>query len=418
MPQWIKHTLLALFCCCSMAVFGQSKEELQDKKERLESEIKLTTELLDAAKKDKNQSINTLSTLKRKIAARDEMISTLGIEIGLYANRINQLTEESETIALLIGEKQNELGSLKSEYAQMIYHSYSNRGAYDRLAFVFSAQSFHQAYKRIKYFQQYSQFRQQQALLIVEAEKQLELGLLELKQTKALLALEKNKKAKVLGRKQSEKEQLNGERKEQQGLVNSLHKKEKTLRQELQSKERKTKLLEGQIRKIIEEEIRKAKEAAKSTGTPSFSMTPEQQELSDNFTSNKGKLPWPVERGVITGNFGRHKHPVLAGIETFNNGVKITTEKGANARVVFAGKVSRVINIPGAGKAVIVSHGDYFSVYSNLSAAFVKSGDVVKTKQEIGMVTTNPSNKETITELQIWKGDKKLDPAQWLYRAY
>ncbi|MBC8464382.1 MAG: hypothetical protein H8D62_01770, partial [Bacteroidetes bacterium] len=273
-----------------MAVFGQSKEELQDKKERLESEIKLTTELLDAAKKDKNQSINTLSTLKRKIAARDEMISTLGIEIGLYANRINQLAEESETIALLIGEKQNELGSLKSEYAQMIYHSYSNRGAYDRLAFVFSAQSFHQAYKRIKYFQQYSQFRQQQALLIVEAEKQLELDLLELKQTKALLASEKNKKAKVLGRKQSEKEQLNGERKEQQGLVNSLHKKEKTLRRELQSKERKAKLLEGQIRKIIEEEIRKAKEAAKSTGTPSFSMTPEQQELSDNFTSNKGKL--------------------------------------------------------------------------------------------------------------------------------
>jgi murein hydrolase activator len=418
MPQWTKYLLLALFCSCSISVFAQSKEELQNKKEKLEAEIKLTTELLDEAKKEKTQSINTLSTLKRKIAARDEMISTLGIEIGLYTKQISLLAEELEITQMSIAEKQQELASLKEEYAQMIYHAYSNRGAYDRLAFIFSAQSFHQAYKRIKFFQQYSQFRQQQALLITEAEKQLEVELLELKQTKALLASEKNKKTRALGRTKSEKKQLNGERGEQQGLVNNLHKKEKTLKQELLSKEQKSKALEREIRKIIEEEIRRAKEAAKSTGTPSFSMTPEQKELSDNFTSNKGKLPWPVERGVITGSFGRHKHPVLAGIETFNNGVKITTEKGATARAVFEGKVSKVISIPGAGKAIIVSHGDYFSVYSNLSEAIVKSGDVVKTKQEIGMVTTNPSNKETITELQIWKGDQKLDPAQWLYRAY
>ena len=177
-------------------------------------------------------------------------------------------------------------------------------------------------------------------------------------------------------------------------------------------------LEKNKSRKIIEEEIRKAKEAAASTGTPSFSMTPEQKELTENFTTNKGTLPWPVERGVITEGFGKQKHPVLAGIEIYNNGVKITTEKGASARAIFDGIVSRILNIPGAGKAIIVSHGDYFSVYNNLSDVFVTAGQSIKTKQEIGLISTNSSTNETITELQIWKGNKKLNPAQWLYRAY
>ena len=147
-------------------------------------------------------------------------------------------------------------------------------------------------------------------------------------------------------------------------------------------------------------------------------MTPEQKELAENFTINKGALPWPVNRGVITQQFGKQKHPVLAGIETYNNGIKITTEKGASVRAIFDGTVSRILSIPGAGKAIIINHGDYFSVYNNLSDVMVISGQSIKTKQELGLVSTNPKSKETITELQIWKGNKKLNPAQWLYRAY
>lgn len=397
---------------------GQSKEELQDKKEQLQNEIKLTNDLLKEAKKEKNASINTLSTLKRKIAARDEMISTLGIEIGLYTKRIKQLEQEVTITEENIAKKQKELEDLKNEYAKMVYHAYHNRSAYDRLAFIFSAQSFHQAYKRIKYFQQYSQFRQQQAKLIEEKEAELAEELLSLKQNKALLTVEKNKKTKTLGQTESEKAQLNSEKGEQQSLVNDLAKKEKQLKSDLKTKQQKAKALDAQIRKIIEEEIRRAKEAAASTGTPSFSMTPEQKELAENFTANKGTLPWPVERGVITEHFGKQKHPVLAGVETYNNGVKITTEKGTAARAIFEGKVTRILTVPGAGKAIIVSHGDYFSVYNNLSDVFVTSGQTVKTKQEIGLVLTNTSNKETIAELQIWKGNQKLNPAQWLYRAY
>ncbi len=418
MFQWTKHIICVLLCFSSVFVLAQSKEELQDTKEQLQNEIKLTNDLLNEAKKEKKTSINRLSTLKRKITARDEMINTLVIEIGLYAKGIQQLEQEvfitEESIVL----KQVELQSLKEEYAKLIYHAYHNRGGYDRLAFIFTAHSFHQAYKRIKYFQQYSQFRQQQVKLIKEKEVELETELLSLKQNKAMLLVEKNIKAKVLGNTEREKQKLDSEKGEQQSLFNDLAKKEKQLKTELKEKEQQAKALDVQIRKIIEEEIRKAKEASASTGTPFFSMTPEQKELAENFTTNKGTLPWPVERGVITERFGKQKHPVLAGIETYNNGVKITTEKGASARAIFDGTVSRILNIPGAGKAIILSHGDYFSVYNNLSDVFITAGQSIKTKQEIGLVSTNSSTNETITELQIWKGNKKLNPAQWLYRAY
>ena len=418
MLKWTKYIICVLLCCFSAVAFAQSKEELQDKKEQLQNEITLTNDLLNEAKKDKNTSINTLSTLKRKIAARDEMISTFGIEIGLYEKRIQQIEQEVLATEESIIQKQAELQSLKDEYAKLVYHAYHNRGAYDRLAFIFSAHSFHQAYKRIKYFQQYSRFRQRQVNLIEEKEAELEAELLSLKQSKAMLLVEKNKKTKALVDTQSEKKQLDSEKEQQQSLVNELSKKEKQLKTELQTKEQQAKVLDAQIRKIIEEEIRKAKDAAASTGTPSFSMTPEQKELAENFTTNKGTLPWPVERGVITERFGKQKHPVLPGILTYNNGIKITTEKGSSTRAIFDGTVSRILNIPGAGKAIIVSHGDYFSVYSNLSDVYVTAGQSLKTKQEIGLVSTNPNTNETITELQIWKGNKKLNPAQWLYRAY
>lgn len=418
MFQWTKHIICVLLCFSSAVVLAQSKEELQDTKEQLQNEIKLTNDLLNEARKEKKTSINRLSTLKRKITARDEMINTLVIEIGLYAKGIQQLEQEVFIAEERIVLKQVELQSLKEEYAKLIYHAYHNRGGYDRLAFIFTAHSFHQAYKRIKYFQQYSQFRQQQVKLIKEKEVELETELLSLKQNKAMLLVEKNKKAKVLGNTEREKQKLDSEKGEQQSLFNDLAKKEKQLKTELKEKEQQAKALDVQIRKIIEEEIRKAKEASASTGTPFFSMTPEQKELAENFTTNKGTLPWPVERGVITERFGKQKHPVLAGIETYNNGVKITTEKGASARAIFDGTVSRILNIPGAGKAIILSHGDYFSVYNNLSDVFIAAGQSIKTKQEIGLVSTNPSTNETITELQIWKGNKKLNPAQWIYRAY
>ena len=408
-----------LLAICSFNSFSQisEKEALQDKKAKIQKEIKLTNTLLQKAKKEKNQSVTTLNTLNKQIQSRQEIIQALDLEVKMASVQIANLKQQIQETQQSIVTQQELLDTLKSEYALMIRHAYFNRNAYDRLAFVFSSQSYNQAFKRLRYLQEYSQFRQKQVEEIKLAEQKLSDELLALKRQKVLLTVAKNEKIQSLESSQIEVGILDSEQSSQKTLLSKLRKKEKQLKKELQSKQRLAKELDKQIRKIIEEEIRLAKAKA-SKESDVLALTPEEQELADNFTSNKGKLPWPVERGVIIERFGVQAHPVLRGIETFNNGVKITTEEGAHIRAVFEGNVSRIIDIPGAGKAVILSHGDYFSVYSNLLEVFVKRGQSVLLKEKIGTVLTKTNTNESITELQIWKGSEKMDPSSWLFQAY
>ena len=408
-----------LFAICSFNSFSQisEKEALQDKKAKIQKEIKLTNTLLQKAKKEKNQSVTTLNTLNKQIQSRQEIIQALDLEVKMASVQIANLKQQIQETQQSIVTQQELLDTLKSEYALMIRHAYFNRNAYDRLAFVFSSQSYNQAFKRLRYLQEYSQFRQKQVEEIKLAEQKLSDELLALKRQKVLLTVAKNEKIQSLESSQIEVGILDSEQSSQKTLLSKLRKKEKQLKKELQSKQRLAEELDKQIRKIIEEEIRLAKAKA-SKESDVLALTPEEQELADNFTSNKGKLPWPVERGVIIERFGVQAHPVLKGIETFNNGVKITTEEGALIRAVFEGTVSRIIDIPGAGKAVILSHGDYFSVYSNLLEVSVKRGQSVLLKEKIGTVLTKTNTKESITELQIWRGSEKMDPSSWLFQAY
>ena len=418
MRQCILFVFL-LLAICSFNSFSQSgdKEALQDKKAKIQKEIKLTNTLLQKANKEKNQSLTTLNTLNKQIQSRQEIIQMLDLEVKMASIQIGNLKQQIQETQQSIVTQQELLDTLKSEYALMIRHAYLNRNAYDRLAFVFSAQGYNQAFKRLRYLQEYSQFRQKQVEEIQLIEQKLNDELLALKRQKVLLIVAKNEKTESLKASQIEIGILDNEQSSQKKLLFRLRKKEKQLKKELQSKQSLAKELDKQIRKIIEEEIRLAKAQA-SKESDILALTPEEQELADNFTSNKGKLPWPVERGVIIERFGVQAHPVLRGIETFNNGVKITTEEGAIVRAVFEGTVSRIIDIPGAGKAVILSHGDYFSVYSNLLKVSVKRGQSVLHKEKIGTVLTKTNPKESITELQIWKGSEKMDPSSWLYKAY
>jgi len=400
-------------------LFSQNNEKknLQDKKTKLQKEIKLTNSLLNKAKKQKTQSVTMLNTLNKQIQSRQEIIHTLNIEVNLAKTQIEKLKNEIQTTKQSLVKKRELLDTLKSEYSLMIRDAYFNRNAYKKLAFVFSSQHYNQALKRLKYLQEYSLFRQNQVKEILVAEQQLNDELLKLKQQKVLLLVAKNQKSKSLEESQTEVKVLADEKSSQNTLLSSLKKKEKQLKKDLQSKKYLASQLEKQIRKFIEEEIRIAK--AKSSGANIvLELTPEQQIISEKFTLNKGMLPWPVERGVIIERFGVQSHPVLKGIETFNNGVKITTEEGAEIRSIFDGQVSRIIDIPGAGKAVIVSHGDYFTVYSNLLEVSVKRGETVLLKEKLGTVITKNTEKETITELQIWKGSEKMDPSSWLFQAY
>jgi septal ring factor EnvC (AmiA/AmiB activator) len=402
----------------SLLASSQSKEVLQSKKAQIQKEIQLTNKLIKKAKKEKNQSINILSTLNKQIESRGEIVKTLDLEIKMTIVQIDNLKAEIKETKQSIKDQQNLLDTLKKEYALMIRHAYHNRNSYDRLAFIFSAQSYNQAFKRIRYLQEYSQFRQKQVKEIKEVERQLSEELLSLKRQKVLLTVAKNERNAMLGESQIEINLLTQEKQSQNTFLSSLRKKEKKLKKDLSKQQQLAKTLDDKIKKIIAEEIRKAKEKANVGGGVTLSLTPEEQQLADNFSSNKGKLPWPVERGVIIERFGIQPHPVLRGIETLNNGVKITTEEGSFVRAIFEGNVSRIIDIPGSGKAVIISHGDYFTVYSNLIEVFVKRGQTVSLKEDIARVFTKSSNKESITELQIWKGSEKLDPSSWLYKAY
>ncbi len=397
--------------------FSQSKEELQSRKKEIQSQIKETNKLIVKAKQEKRQSLSTLSAINQQLVSREEMVDMLNLEVRMNLQEIQQLKTEIQETERNIQAQEELIDTLKQEYALMIQSAYYNRNAYDRLAFVFTAHSYRQAIKRLRYLQEYSQYREQQVEKIQQIEQELADDLLQLKRQKALLMVAKNDRQKKLEESRLELNLLTQEKIIQSEVLNNLKKTEKQLKKDLSKQQQVANELDAKIKKIIAEEIRKAKEKANATSGSSFALTPEEQLLSDSFSANKGKLPWPVERGVIVERFGIQPHPVLRGIETLNNGIKIITDQGSTIRAVFEGTVSRIIDLPGSGKAIIISHGDYFSVYSGLAEVYVKREQTVSLKEDIAQVLTKTSSQESIIELQIWKGSEKMDPSLWLYNT-
>ena len=386
------------------AAFGQSKTELEKQKKQLLQDIEFTNKLLNETEENKKATLGELNLLSSKINKRQELINTILREVDLVEAQIN----ETRTIVNSLDE---DLKRLKEEYALMLYHTYKNQSQYDRLMFILSSEDVNQAYKRIKYFQQYAKHRQEQAAAIEETQKVLESRTEE-------LADKKLKMAYLVEDKEKEKIQLSTEMEEQDKIVANLKKKEGELKKQLQEKQRDAKKLEKAIARIIEEETRKAKKEAEKTGATvtksGFALTPVELELSGKFSNDQGKLPWPSERGVITSSFGEHPHPTLPSIKIENNGIDITTDKGSKARTVYEGTVSAVVSIPGAHKAVIVRHGEFLSVYANLEEVLVKMGDKLGVKQSLGTVVTNREDGKTVLHFEIWKGATKLNPAKWI----
>lgn len=402
--------LLMLFITTSSKLFAQNKNELEAKKAALQKEISLTNKMLNETKKNKELTIDELLKLKSKINARVELISAINQEIKLVNKQIS--TNQNGITSL-----QKELEKLKQEYAKMIYYAFKNKSTYNKIMFVFSSNSFNQAYKRLKYIQQYSQYRKKQAESIVNTQQELKSKIAELEK-------DKQEKSALLSLENQEKQKLAVEQTEQETTVKKLQSKEQELRSDLNKKQDAERKLQKAIERIIEEEIRKAREAAAKANKPvkpgepktSFPMTPEALKLSNSFASNKGSLPWPVLEGVITDRFGQHPHPVLSGIEVNNNGIDISTVKGAIARAIFDGEVSSVAIIPGGGKVVMIRHGEYLSVYSYFNDVYVKKGDKITTKQHLGTLVSEPDKAKTNVHLEIWKGMTKLNPEYWIFR--
>lgn len=411
-----------------------TSQDLQLKKKKLDEELKQLSSMLTATRSAKTKSYGDLANINIKIEKRQGLINLINAEIAALNHEIKQNEEQVQRL-------RNSLEKLKKEYARMILFARRNQDSYNNMMFIFAAENFNQAYARLKYMQQYSDFRKKQAAEIVNTQNELLKKIDELKE-------QRRQKNILIGNEEEEKKVLNEEKAEKEILLNDLQKKEKNLKQELEKRKQAAAQLQKAIRRLIDDEIRRkneerdreelrslvnkvkkaqkdregknktpdkpASEVSDVKPKPTLELTPEAEALSNDFANNRGKLPWPVERGVICEAYGEHEHPAIKNFTIFNSGVEICTPQGSKARAVFSGEVTGIAPSPTGGKLVIIRHGEYLSVYTNLGDVTVKTGQKVGLKQVIGTIQYNDDDGKASINLQIWKGQKTMDPGAWL----
>jgi septal ring factor EnvC (AmiA/AmiB activator) len=381
--------------------FTQTKEELEKQRLEANKHILYTNDLIKETEKNRKNSYNKILLLNSNLQRRKTIISSIEQEI-IDLNSEIQIKQQN------INRLEVELEMLKKEYANFIYHSYLHKNDYYKIMFFFASKNFNTAFSRLKYYQQYTRSRKEYGLKLNETKQLLGNQLIQLEN---LLAY----KNSLLDEKRTETSKLLAERNAKDDEVKRLIDKEKDLRKKLKEQNELADRLKKEIQKIIEEETRKAAELLKKKNKGVFQLTPEEKLLADVFVKNKNKLPWPTLNGTITGEFGEQDHPFLKGIKVKNDGIDISTNENSAVRSIYDGVVSRIFVIPGANKTVIIRHGNYLTVYSNLKEVYVKQGDRVKTKQEIGVVHTEVQNDhKSVLQFQIWKENEKLNPVEWL----
>ncbi len=389
--------ITGIFLIFQSLCFAQSLTDLQKKKSDAAREIEYTTKLLDDAQKSEKVSLNKLRLLNSEINQRNDVISNINDEIILYQGFID---DNSLSVEMLI----EDLEKLRKEYAELIRAAYRNKNATDKVMYFLSAEDFNQAYRRFLYMKQYTSYRQKQAETIQAIEKVLN-------EQVARLELQKQTRQQLIDENLKETQKLEVAKIRQNQEIQKLKSQQRDLNEKLRQQRREEQQLENEIQKIIEEEARKNR----AVGASEFALTPEEKLIGTNFEQNKKRLPWPVERGIITEHFGIHSHPVLNNVQIRNNGISISTETGAKVRAIFNGEVTRVFGITGGNTAVIIRHGNYLTVYSNLREVIVKKGDKVSTKQNIGTVFTDAEDgNKSILKFQIWRENQKLDPEEWI----
>jgi len=388
----MKYFLLVNLLLLSFFSFSQTRDELEARKQKTEKEIQLANELLEQTQKNRSAGLNKLLILKKRISLREQLIADI-------TNQINHLEQSIKAKNQRINQLESDLNKLKNEYAKMIYFAYKNRNNYDRLMFILASEDFNQAYRRIKYFEQYATYRRKQASLIFATQKTLEYEIESLKDRK-------NEKLELLSQKEQEKNYLSNERSRESREIAQLKTKERQLRKELQTKEKIRKDLENKIKEII------AREAAKRKLT---ALTASEEAISEGFKNSIGKLSWPIDNGIIIRPYGEINHPVLPGIKINNEGVDISTKKDSKVKSVYEGEVTQVFAVPGSNMAVIIRHGHFLTLYSNLVNVRVSKGDIIPRGYHIGDVYFNEEDEESsILHLRIYEETKVLNPEKWL----
>ncbi|MCQ2958899.1 MAG: peptidoglycan DD-metalloendopeptidase family protein [Bacteroidales bacterium] len=403
--------LLAILCVSTESYCQKPKKtvkQVQAEAAKAKKEIERTSKLLKETEKSKSISIERATLLSQQIDERNSYVNSLQQEIELIEQEVFTTNAQIHTMTAKLEE-------LQKDYNQTLFVLYKINSQYEQLIFILSSDDFNQAYNRLKYLQYYSDYMIQQSERIKTLQDSLNVRKYDLEK---LLTKKKN----LVGEKQSEARKLAQDKYMEEATIKKLNEKQQDLKKKLAEKQALAKKLDKQIEDLIKAEIaaKKAAAAKKTTTTTTKSsttvntLTPEEKLVSQNFAENKGRLPWPTATGKITEHFGRHKHPTLEYVEVESNGVSIATTKGSKARAIFDGTVSKIVLIPGRNTAVLIKHGNYYTVYDNLTSVTVKAGQQVKAKQEIGTIYTDPETNSTVLQLQIWKELEKMDPEQWL----
>lgn len=383
---------------------AQSKErqELEKRRKELRQQINKISSLLTDNKQQKKSVLTEVEDLNKRINATENLIKVNNQEANL-------LTREINTNINKIDRLRKELKKLKEDYAKMIKKSYRSKSKQSRIMFLFSSESFLQAYKRLQYMKQYTNYREKQGKEIQQQTQELQ------KLNKDLVKQKKAKEALLVENRKT-REKLRKDKEQQQTLVASIRKKEGEFEQQLSQKQKEVSKIDRQIEKLIKEAIAAENKKSGSKSSSKFELTPEAKALAANFTSNKGKLPWPVKSGVVSMRYGTHPHPVVKHIKIKSNGVRIETNEKEPVRAVFKGSVFKIQAIKGANKAVIVRHGNFMTVYNNLININVEVGDVLSTNQVIGKVGKHISTGRPTLLFLIYKNTKALDPSHWIYK--
>jgi septal ring factor EnvC (AmiA/AmiB activator) len=412
-----KFLLSLIFICTTSLMWSQEsqQEKLEARKAQIQKEIRENEKLLQSVKKKEKSAINVIVIQSNKIKLKEKLINTTEKQTKLLGNDmyVNQVK---------INKLKKELEILKADYAKMIMKSYKSRSEESRAMFLLSSENFLQAYKRAQYMKQYTNYRKMQGEEISSKSNQL-------LDYNGRLNVQKTAKQKLIAEKEKERLSLEKEKQEQERLVSSIKKDKNKLQADIRKKQQEARSIDKQINRIVREAIAAANRKAaleRAKANPSapvskvavssskIELTPESKLIADNFRANRGRLPYPVEKGFISLGYGDQPHPVFSTLTIHNSGVEITTEQGSNARAVFGGEVTSVIVLSPLNRAVMIQHGDFFTVYQNLSSVSVSKGDKVSIKQSLGRVRTNNETGKTVIKFLILQNTTYNNPQSWL----
>ena len=402
MIQKICHITSIFFFLLTVSVVAQNKsrKQLELERSRIKKEIKMVNKLLFETRKKEKNILEELKDLNQKITIREQLITTINLELKSLSNDIFAYEQQIE-------KQTQKLNLMKEDYASMIYKSYKSKSQQSRTLFLFSSESFYQAYKRLKYMNQYASFRKKQGEEVFHLKNKL----LNLKDS---LAYQKELKDTLLSSEEEQKLKILDEKKDQQTLISQIKKKEKKYKKELRQKQEKEKKLSEKIDKIIKEAIAKSNAAKGAKKSKGFALTPEAKALAATFEQNKGKLPWPVETGLIVRRFGKQPHPVYPGNYINSTGIHIATKKGTLARAIFNGEVLAIQTQSEGKKSILLRHGNYISVYNNLESVFIRVNEKITTGQSLGKIFTDRITGKTKLIFVLSKNTTRLNPVLWI----